>query len=634
MAGANISGDLENPSENIPKGTMYAVVVSIIVYLIMAICLGCVTAREGEAEDSGLHGNTLIMTEISAWGPLIYAGIYAATFTSALASLVGAPRVLQKVASDEIIPALNFFKKVRESDGAPVRGYYAAYFVSLCCIAIGSLNAVAPLITQFFMITYALINFSVFMLEVYRSPGWRPSFTMFNKWTALLGTFFCVFIMFLTEPISAVVAFIIAFGIYFYISRSDPDINWGTAMQSQSHVNAIESILRMRKDNSHIKNFRPNILIHVGAPDDRKHLLYFGQTLREFKSMMVYINISIGDYRVNMADYRRTHLDGYVQSGVTIGRDGKPIPEQPKVKGLFDSVLASDFRTGNHMALQLCGLGALKPNTVCLGYKEEWWKDDKKKGKGKNEKPTPTLDEYVGMITDSFAMGMGVMVCRHMESINWKQDSIYTHGSEVNLEEGVGTIDVWWLRDDGGLSILIPHIMSQHKFWRNPPAKDGVMESVLPTARECNIRLLIPTRVVDVAEVKRLSDTFTNDLHLNIHVEPVALEDESDFDSPMGMTIRHEVDKYHSIKRHKRPDATERWMRIAELIRENSQKAKMVYMTCPLPRPDISPEEYMTLLEVVSKVESDLSTPENPSYVPSVLIRGAAKELYLTYYLE
>merc|ERR1719242_1293701 len=133
MAGANISGDLENPSENIPKGTMYAVVVSIIVYLIMAICLGCVTAREGEAEDSGLHGNTLIMTEISAWGPLIYAGIYAATFTSALASLVGAPRVLQKVATDNILP-IGYFGVLDET-GNPRRGSFLAYGISLCCIA-------------------------------------------------------------------------------------------------------------------------------------------------------------------------------------------------------------------------------------------------------------------------------------------------------------------------------------------------------------------------------------------------------------------------------------------------------------------------------------------------------------------
>ena len=93
--------------------------------------------------------------------------------------------------------------------------------------------------------------------------------------------------------------------------------------------------------------------------------------------MVVYCNISIGNYRQNINEYRATHQDGYIQSGVTIGRNGQPLPEFPKVKGLFNSVLAGDFRTGNHMALQLCGLGALKANTMMMGYKEEWYNPDR-----------------------------------------------------------------------------------------------------------------------------------------------------------------------------------------------------------------------------------------------------------------
>merc|ERR1711953_642849 len=107
-------------------------------------------------------------------------------------------------------------------------------------------------------------------------------------------------------------------------------------------------------------------------------------------------------------------------------------------------------------------------------------------------------------------MGMAVMICRHVETIDWSQPSIYNSEFEVNLEEGVNTIDVWWLMDDGGFSILIPHIMSQHSFWKY---------------HETHIRMLIPTTISDVASVKRLNDTFTQHLRLNIHIEPVELHD-------------------------------------------------------------------------------------------------------------
>lgn len=613
MAGANISGDLDDPAENIPKGTLYAVGISLAVYLLMAIFIGIIGTRDAPgSEEFGLHNDTLIMAYMTFFPPLIYGGIYAATFTSALASLVGAPRVLYKVASDNILP-ISYFAKL-DAGGNPRRGYFVAYGVACCCIAIGELNVIAPLITQFFMITYALINYSCFMLETFKSPGWRPSFVWFNRWTAIVGAIFCVIIMFLTDYKSALVASGIAFGIYKYVEHGDNDINWGTAMQSRSHVNALNALLKLRKDKSHIKNFRPNILVHTGAPDDRKHLLYFGQTLREFQSMVVYCNISIGDYRQNIAEYRQSHQDGYIQSGVTIGRNGQPLPDFPKVKGLFNSVLAPDFRLGNSMALQLCGLGALKANTMMMGFKEEWYNPNRKE---KSEKPSPSTEQYVGMISDTLSMGMGVMICRHMDKINWLEPSIFKDET-VDLDHGINTIDVWWLMDDGGLSILIPHMMSQHQFWKH---------------KNTHIRMLIPCTLGDIGHVKNLADTFTRDLHLDIHVEPVNIGEGKDMESPMGQTVRVEMNKIHDVSKHKRQNVTERWMRIAELVREYSRQAKMVYITCPYPREDTNADEFMSRIDLVSNIPRSMVRAD-PGHVPVVLIRGAAKELYLTYYLE
>jgi len=184
-----------------------------VTYAAMAVVLGAAASRGGSQGDSGLHNDLLIMEKMSIWGPLILAGIYAATFTSALASLVGAPRVLLALAKDNIIKVLDPFA-LTDSRGNPVRGYFLTYLISCICVGIGSLNFVAPLITMFFMITYAMINYATFMLAIGKSPGWRPSFKYFHWSSALAGTLLCTGIMFSTDHIYAFIALVIAFGIH------------------------------------------------------------------------------------------------------------------------------------------------------------------------------------------------------------------------------------------------------------------------------------------------------------------------------------------------------------------------------------------------------------------------------------
>jgi len=170
MAGANISGDLKDPSVNIPRGTLWAVGVSMITYAVMAVVIGAAGGRGEHDGDTGLHNDLLIMQKMSILGWLVLAGIFAATFTSALASLVGAPRVLLSLAKDNLIEMIDPFA-VTDRKGNPVRGYLLTYIISAICVGIGSLNFVAPLVTMFFMITYTMINYATFMLAIGNSPG-------------------------------------------------------------------------------------------------------------------------------------------------------------------------------------------------------------------------------------------------------------------------------------------------------------------------------------------------------------------------------------------------------------------------------------------------------------------------------
>ena len=101
---------------------------------------------------------------------------------------------------------------------------------------IGELNAIAPLISQFFMLTYLLINFACFSLEISRSPGWRPSFSYFNKYTAGFGSLLCLTIMFLLNWAYALVACLVAGVLYSYVQYTDPEVNWGAAPQVRCHA--------------------------------------------------------------------------------------------------------------------------------------------------------------------------------------------------------------------------------------------------------------------------------------------------------------------------------------------------------------------------------------------------------------
>ena len=95
------------------------------------------------------------------WGPLGLIGIFAATLSSALASLVSAPKVFQAVCKDKIFPYIDIFGKEFGKNGEPRNGYLLTLVISAAFIAIGELNVIAPIISNFFLMAYALINFSV-----------------------------------------------------------------------------------------------------------------------------------------------------------------------------------------------------------------------------------------------------------------------------------------------------------------------------------------------------------------------------------------------------------------------------------------------------------------------------------------
>ncbi|XP_063548582.1 solute carrier family 12 member 8 [Cydia strobilella] len=158
LAGINMSGDLKNPSMNIPNGSLAAIGTGTFLYLMFVITLAATVSREV------LLTNFSIATDISAITVLLLAGLYVSSMSSCLGAMYGTPRVLQSIANEKVIPGLETLGHGRGPNKVPIYSMVVVAIVSITFIIIGDINKLAPIVTMPFLITYASIDYSYFAL--------------------------------------------------------------------------------------------------------------------------------------------------------------------------------------------------------------------------------------------------------------------------------------------------------------------------------------------------------------------------------------------------------------------------------------------------------------------------------------
>ncbi|NXM17326.1 S12A3 protein, partial [Ploceus nigricollis] len=492
LAGANISGDLKDPAVAIPKGTLMAIFWTTMSYLVLSATIGACVVRDasGSLNDSvavgspgceglacsfgwnftactqqqscryGLSNYYQSMSMVSGFGPLITAGIFGATLSSALACLVSAPKVFQCLCKDQLYPLIGFFGKGYGRNSEPIRGYMLTYVIAIGFILIAELNAIAPIISNFFLCSYALINFSCFHASITNSPGWRPSFRYYSKWAALFGAAVSVVIMFLLTWWAALIAFGIVIFLLGYVLYKKPDVNWGSSMQASSYNMALNYSVGLSEVDEHIKNYRqgqliavPQCLVLTGPPNFRPALVDFVGTFTKNLSLMLCGNVLIGPRKQKMPE-SRLMADGHTKWLM-----------KRKIKAFYTDVVAEDLRSGVQMLIQAAGLGKMRPNILVLGYKRNW----------RTASPQ-SLEDYVGILHDAFDFKYGVCLMRMKEGLNVSR-VLQAHVDPTALaseqqastifqsKQGKKTIDIYWLFDDGGLTLLIPYLLGRKKRW-------------------------------------------------------------------------------------------------------------------------------------------------------------------------
>ena len=211
MAGANMSGDLKEPRNSIPMGTLVAVGLSYVIYI------GIVVLAAFIATPKELLENYNILIDKSFFAPLVVAGLLGATFSSALSSLVGAPRILQALGQNHI---LVYNEKLAKTDdrGEPKFSFYFTCIVILFSLLMRDLNAIAPILTMFFLITYAMINMVVLIEQGLGQISFRPTLKV-PMIIPLLGAIGCFFVMFIINSTVGLIAICLVVAMYVYLTQ-------------------------------------------------------------------------------------------------------------------------------------------------------------------------------------------------------------------------------------------------------------------------------------------------------------------------------------------------------------------------------------------------------------------------------
>ncbi|WP_105010741.1 amino acid permease [Salinibacter sp. 10B] len=215
MAGANMSGDLKDPKRSIPIGTLAAIGVSFVIYVLLAIWL----ARSATPQE--LTSNYTVMMDKAYWPTAVLAGLLGATFSSALASMVGAGRILQAMGAHQVVPGSDWLAELSEN-GEPRHSMMVTGALIFGSLLVRDLNAIAPLITMFFLVTYAMICAAVLIEQSLDLVSFRPRLRI-PLWVSFLGLLGSLLAMFIINPTISFVALIVTLGFYAILARRQLD---------------------------------------------------------------------------------------------------------------------------------------------------------------------------------------------------------------------------------------------------------------------------------------------------------------------------------------------------------------------------------------------------------------------------
>ncbi|XP_058870316.1 solute carrier family 12 member 7-like isoform X2 [Acipenser ruthenus] len=512
MAGSNRSGDLKDAQKSIPVGTIMAIATTSFIYMscvvLFGACIEGVVLRDkfGEA----VNGNLVIgiLSWPSPW--VIVIGSLFSTCGAGLQSLTGAPRLLQAIARDGIVPFLQVFGHGK-ANGEPTWALLLTAGICEIGILIASLDSVAPILSMFFLMCYMFVNLACAVQTLLCTPNWRPRFKFYHWTLSFLGMSLCLALMFICSWYYALVAMLIAGCIYKYIEYRGAEKEWGDGIRGLSLNAARYALIRLEEAPPHTKNWRPQlmVLLNLDSEQNVKHarLLSFTTQLKAGKGLTIVGSVIEGTYMAKHPEAK--HSEQNVKSAMAA----------EKTKGFCHVVVSSNLRDGVSHLIQSAGLGGMKHNTVLMAWPKLW----------KQQEDPVSWRNFIETVRETTAAHQALLVAKNIDSFPSNQERF-----------SYGTIDVWWIVHDGGLLMLLPFLLQQHKVWR-----------------KCKMRIFTVAQLDDNSiQMKKDLQMFLYHLRLNAEVEVVEMH-ESDisaftYEKTLVMEQRSQMLKQMQLSRTER----------------------------------------------------------------------------------
>jgi len=437
--------------------------------------------------------------------------------------------------------------------------------------------------------------------------------------------------MFLMDYLTAILTFIIICVLYFWIHYRKPEANWGSSTQAAIFVSALKSVQTLTDTPEHVKNFRPKVLVLSGNPTHRIPLIDFGNIITKKLSLLICSHV----LRENKP-----------KNTIKLKEDVQDWMKKQKVVGFYNVVQNTNFEEGAEACLALSGLGKLAPNMLLLGFKQDWASDlsatrqyvsvwqkaynlnlsvlvlrtprgldysnhilEEELVEAEDRDPVvlepfsdPVRPELSRKISVEPSGGKKKKVGKNKVSVDraqvgmlGKAINMLVFGGDNHRDIGAdikefrdkkrrGNLDIWWLFDDGGMPVLLGHILKSRMQFADCNIRVFTLGSE-KLERQTSMFAVLSKSVATNLETKHMREVLTNfrinssDVTVISNMKAFAKQElwekfrEKLRSLPGGGVNEEEVtNEQEFINKH---------LRLSEELQKHSSNAQMILLTLP-----------------------------------------------------